>query len=382
MLWRVRRWFGTQRSGPMALVGMLVAALVASLMPAAGRSEADEVAGSGAFTRDSFWNGRHDDRGAFPTDKNSANFMGDLKAAVPANRRYVELAGTESDAWGIPYYWPTADTGKVTVTCELADRDSCYGFDVPPTGKPKFTLRLAGDAEPSNSVDSEMVVTDATAGTMDVVWLYQVCPPAPYRSSYCKAKYDHWTATGMSVHSLNSDGLDGCWEGHFAWLFPNGDDDNRGHRGVPGSIVAIQYQEAAVTGSIPHMLKLNIPNTGDNHWYPLAGDEDHAISDAIPEGIVLRIKPTIDLSKYSLNPTALVIARALQQYGAVVGDTSGSTANIFVENLFVTGSSSRWSKVGISADALSDIPLDDYEFISRGADGPAPNADPCARDPK
>jgi hypothetical protein len=186
----------------------------------------------------------------------------------------------------------------------------------------------------------------------------------------------------MSDHSLSSDGLDGCWPKHFTGKFPDGEVTNGGHRGIPGALVAIQYREVVTLGAIRHVLKLNIPNTGDNHWFPMNGDEGRPISDAVPEGIVMRIKPTIDLSRYSLTPAALVIARALQQYGAVVGDTSGSGANISVENLYVSGSSARWSNVGIAADSLADIPLDDYEFISRGAGGPDPVADPCARDPK
>jgi hypothetical protein len=383
---RVRTPRGTRQCGPLLIVGVVLTGLLAPLIPASARVGFEAVTPQAVarvpFTADSFWNTRHDDRKAYPTDTNSANFMADLKAAVPANRRYVELAGTDNDAWGYPYYWPNGGTAKVTVTCELAAKDECYGFDIPPTGKPKYSLRLPADAEPSNSVDSEMVVVDTTTGTQEVVWFWQACPPAPFRNTYCKAKHDHWTANGMSVHSLTSDGLDGCWETNFPGLYPNGEAANRGHRGLPGVLVAIQYNEAAVLDSIPHMLKVSIPNTGDSHFFPYSGDEERHISDAIPEGIVMRIKPTIDLSKYGLTSTALVIARALQQFGAVVGDTSGLGANIAVENLYVSGSSARWSKAGIAADSLSDVPLDDYEFISRGAGGPAPTASPCGRNPK
>lgn len=345
------------------------------------RPEGAEQGTGWAFTADSFWNERHDDTSEFPTDPNSDVYVANLKDSVPSNRRYVELAGTDNDAWGTPYYKATPATRVVTVTCELSDRDRCYGFYIPQSGKPTIDLRLPSSAEPSDSVDSEMVLVDRTPGTNHVVWMWQACPPAPFRNDLCSARYNHWTANGLSVHSMDSDGLDGCWESSYPRDFVHGDRANRGHRGFPGAYVAVLYNEVAVAGSIPHVLKLNIPNTGSNHWFPYTGDEDNGTNDKIPEGVLFRIKPRIDLSRYGLSPSALVLARALQRYGAVVGDTSGSTVNVTVENLYVSGSPERWSDAGISPRSLSDIPLGDYEFVRRGAGGPSPDADPCARDP-
>jgi hypothetical protein len=337
--------------------------------------------GPWAFTADSFWNRRHNDTKAFPSDPNSSTYLHHLEDAVPSDVQYVELAGTDNNAWGIPYYRPDADTKLVTVTCEQPDRSDCYGFPRMGSGKPRIEVRLPVGAKPSDSDDSELTLVDRTWGTNSVYWFWKLCPPKPFKNAFCGARFDHWVATGMSAHALDSDGLDGCWERTFRSEFPNGDTGNSGHRGFPGAYTAIRYTEVADGRAIPHVLKLNIPNTGSNHWFPYVGDEDNGTDDRIPEGILLRIKPSIDLSRFNISPAARVIAEALQDFGAVVGDTSGSSAHIMVENLYVEGSSARWSNIGIGADSLSAIGLNNYEFVSRGAGGPSPHADPCARDP-
>jgi hypothetical protein len=52
---------------------------------------------------------------------------------------------------------------------------------------------------------------------------------------------------------------------------------------------------------------------------------------APPEGARIRIKPSIDLSTFDLSPQAMTIARALQEYGAVIGDQSGGPASLKLE---------------------------------------------------
>ena len=41
----------------------------------------------------------------------------------------------------------------------------------------------------------------------------------------------------------------------------------------------------------------------------------------------------MDLSKLGLSPAALTVARALQAYGAVIGDQSGASVELKVENV-------------------------------------------------
>jgi hypothetical protein len=63
-----------------------------------------------------------------------------------------------------------------------------------------------------------------------------------------------------------------------------------------------------------------------------------------------------------------VIAQALQRYGAVVGDQSGSSVVIKVENTVAEGRGYLWSGV-LTANSLATIPLDAYEVVKLGYRG-------------
>jgi hypothetical protein len=78
-------------------------------------------------------------------------------------------------------------------------------------------------------------------------------------------------------------------------------------------------------GRIDHALAMSVPNTTADAftWPAQRGDGTTTGAGAIPEGTRLRIDPSVDLTRLSLSPTALVIARAAQRYGIVVRDTSG-----------------------------------------------------------
>ncbi|MCX7015398.1 MAG: hypothetical protein NTW86_23070, partial [Candidatus Sumerlaeota bacterium] len=118
--------------------------------------------------------------------------------------------------------------------------------------------------------------------------------------------------------------------------------------------------------AIRHVLKIAVNTTKAAHVFPMVGDEKGTqAADAPPEGARIRIKASIDLSQRDLSPAARVIATALQQYGAVIGDQSGGPVNLKVENTVAEGRGQRWEGV-LSEDALASIPLDDYEIVELG----------------
>jgi hypothetical protein len=79
----------------------------------------------------------------------------------------------------------------------------------------------------------------------------------------------------------------------------------------------------------------------------------------VPEGIVVRIKASVDLKSKNLSPAALIVATALQTYGAVVGDNSGSGDNLKLQ------SNANWTGM-LTKDSLKSIPWTDYEFVQGG----------------
>ena len=299
-----------------------------------------------------FWRTPHD---GDPIDPRSAEMMRAIEQA--ARRPYVFLSGTDGPRWGAPYYEASATEATVAVTCP---GPPCYSF--PPSGTIRF--RIPSDARPSQDTDRELVVIDRTPGTDAVLWLWHACPPHACGT---------WTAHGISFTSLDSDELDRCWAQHYPGAVPASNLQNVGHRGLPGLYLGIRYGEVATDRSISHALKIAIPDTASSHVYPYVGDEGRGGS--IPEGTLMRLKRTVALS--SLSPAARVIARALKRYGAVVGDTSGGTVGLKVENLVVEHSPDRWARLRINGESLSKIPLSDFEIVKLGYGAPGPVPASC-----
>jgi hypothetical protein len=248
-----------------------------------------------------------------------------------ASDAYITLSGVDSQgSYGQPIYW--AKSGDPV-------------YNVQGGGLPaEFThLRIPSGAKPDPTGDSELTVFDRENGW--VAWLAG--------ASFSGGK---WSASGGSITYLASNGLDGS-------LPESNDPRNHGHRGFPAAEIAYRYDEVTY-GVIRHVIKMSIPSTCD-HVFPMSGDEGCNDGSPFPEGTRIRIKPSVDLSHLSLAPAALVVATALQQYGAVVGDQSGGSVVVKLENTVAEGRGQLWTNV-LSRDSLQAIPLSDLEVIKLG----------------
>jgi hypothetical protein len=74
---------------------------------------------------------------------------------------------------------------------------------------------------------------------------------------------------------------------------------------------------------------------------------------APPEGLRLRLKPSLDLQRLGLHPQALAIAKALQKYGVYLGDSGGTTA-LKLEDTRAEGRGQLWT---VTADDLCMLPF-------------------------
>ena len=69
------------------------------------------------------------------------------------------------------------------------------------------------------------------------------------------------------------------------------------------------------------------PDVSPRSVFPMVGSDGSSSNpSAPPQGLRFRIKPSVDLDSLGLPRQALVIARALQQYGFYIGDSGGVTA--------------------------------------------------------
>lgn len=311
-----RRWLGV---GIATALVMTVAVAWANSRP-------------GPYGPRSFWNQPlSPDAGSRATPNGIMGFLAQDNAP-----NYITLAGTTSSGkWGLPIYRgnSTSKTYNVRNTCSFRQ-------------PPEFDhVRIPRGAKPDPTSDAAMVVYNRGRGLVFGFW----------RTHY-EAASDTWSACGGTVSYLHSNGLDGK-------LAASNQSRNTGHRGMPPPMWAVRYAEIR-SGSINHVLKIAVHHTGCAHVFPMVNDEcGTRAAGAPPEGTHIRIKPSVSLSGLHLSPAAMIIARALQRYGAIIADQSGDgSINLKVENTIADGKGWVWKGM-LNPDSLRAIPLSDYEVV-------------------
>ena len=272
------------------------------------------------FTADSFWNKALPDDA--PLDPRSEEFVGWLQA----NTEGFLLTGLDGNRWGVPCFdgddgdrsWEVSLSGSTPQTREIVTA----GLRAPERSISALT----------ETPDSPLVILDPGRG-------YQV---ALWQTGFDGSRFIAETA---SIYWRDSNGL------APGDVNPDGDPRNGGHRGVAPFSMLVQRREIAEQ-RIDHVLKVAIPGTAEWHVRPMVGHEPDR-GGVIGEGMRLRIRADVDLERYDLSGEGLVIARALQRYGAIVGDNSGSP-NVVLK---VEQDIGQWAGVHIAANSLA-IPMD------------------------
>jgi hypothetical protein len=292
-----------------------------------------------AFEPDSWWNTPLPAN--TPQDPAGTQILDYLRSSKSSGRGCLSLAGAGNSPWGTPTYW--AGPG-----------DPTYDIHGIAKGRPPElgSLRIPRSAEPANNSDGTMIVYDRRK---DYV--------AALTDARYDASADTWSASGGTVTYLDSNGLN-------VNTGRSDNPNNRGtHRGNNGATMAASWDQVRA-GAIRHVLKVAVgPELADRFVFPMVGsDGGYQGSDPAvpPEGLRLRIKPSVDLSTLQLSPEALVIARALQKYGFYIGDSSGATA-LKLENTMAEGRGQLWH---VSTDALCALPFKPqyWDVVAEGYD--------------
>ena len=201
-------------------------------------------------------------------------------------------------------------------------------------------------ALPDASSDSAMVVYNRSSGKVFHLWHASHSIGLP-----------HWRGCG-SVYYLHSNGLAGDVRG-------SNDRRNRGHLGIPPTITAIRLAEIRAQ-AIRHVLWMHVHHVKCTYVWPMDGTQCGTRNRyAPPEGVRIRIKPGVRLKRLHLGRAGLTVARALKTYGAIIGDMSGDSAVIKVENTVAEGRGFKWGGI-LRAAALKRIPLRDFQVIRPG----------------
>lgn len=287
---------------------------------------------------DSFWNSPIPVDA--PIDPNSVAILNYILGASSYN--HVRISGCDfSDVWGIPYYFNSPSDPERNVT-------SSVGATMPPEFA---TMRIPTAALPSVNTDAVMAIID-----MERKIIYDLHKVVIAGTVY--------TVDYGSVYYISSNGLE---------KIVAGTDDlrNTGHRGAPISIGAARVAEFQA-GQIQHMLRAASHYNAPQFVWPMSGSDGSGASGmpVPPEGTIIRLKQSIDLTTYSLSPIARIIAKALQEYGCIIGDSSGANFEIKVENTEVEGGGgqpNQFDVIGLKNNSLSAFVFPtDYEVIKLG----------------
>ena len=300
-------------------------------VPTFGPSPTQPPTGSAyrAFTAGSYWNTPFPANA--PIDSRSATYIADSQNSNHTQNylRFTAAPGT-TQAFGHPIYWASNNDPMYTIT------PSTYGKTI--------QAKIPRGATPASGSDGALIVYDLAGNVVIELW------QAKYDSNT-----DKWAAASTKRYYLDSNGLDGSVVG-------SDNSGNFGNRGIPSSARAVRVDEIKA-GAINHRLECFWWATGTQtvgHYWPMSGDEG-AKGGIVPEGIVIRIKPSVNLNTRGLSAPALVVAKALQNYGCMVGDNSGSGNRLGLEL-----NETAWRNLGLTYDALSPIPWSDWEFVQGG----------------
>lgn len=253
------------------------------------------------FAANNAWILRADNASSLAPDSDAqvANLVNQVKASV-GNRAHINAF-----QYNTAIYFADASTPRVTV-----QHNNCQGTGLQGemyTGRKIFVdVPIPADAVPATGTDGQLTIYDPTS---DMLW-------------------DLWVANKSSNGTWSA-----CWGGRI-------DDvsENRGYftgtEGASASGMAIAGGAITIEdvkkGSIDHALNLNIRNTaGWQNWTWPAMRADGTGSagwGSLRQGQRLRLDPSIDVTKLGLNKMGTMIARAAQQYGFIVTDTSGTVS--------------------------------------------------------
>jgi hypothetical protein len=204
--------------------------------------------------------------------------------------------------WTVPVYYADATTPKVSVamTASWAPATTMTGVPMP------------ANAAPDPSTDGHMAVLDKSTG----------------------CEYDFWKATRSSTGAWSA-GWGNSLMASGTGVYPNGLSARGSGFGLGAGLVS---KPELTAGAINHALVFSFPTTkaGGPVLPATESDGQSSAAGAIPEGAHLQLDPSLDLSTFGLLGWQLTIARTLQRYGMILGD-SGGGVSLYAENASTAG---------------------------------------------
>jgi hypothetical protein len=233
-----------------------------------------------------------------------------------------------SDWWGISI----VDARASDPLRQIGVFDWGYGADIAVP-----SLRIPDSAQPTLGSDHHLVVLDGDREAD--MWVAE------------RQADGGWMAGARAATSTKGSGVVGPIAGNAA--------------GFALAAGVVRPEEIAA-GRIRHALVFTSPDVRNGFVAPAVhGDGKQTDPDAMPMGTRIQLNPAADISR--LPAAQRIIAQALKDYGAYLGDSSGSLAlrgEASIGRASTGGPADIWSSVGVTDAALRTIPWDQMRVVT------------------
>jgi hypothetical protein len=226
--------------------------------------------------------------------------VADLAASVPSSSFWINI-----QQYSIPVFWVDATTPRQNVAVTLL---AGQGFGQGGTGS--ALVPIPAGATPAAGTDRHLCIIDKQAHTEWGMW--------------DASNSGGWTASVAATADLSGTGVRPPKAGNPTWWTSPGA-RACGFPLIAGLITVDEIKK----GKIEHALVIAYPHMR-SHWYePPASTAQVTTNLALPTrgvpcGGRIQLDPAVDVNALSLSASGKIIARALQEYGAFVGDFSGA----------------------------------------------------------
>lgn len=296
----------------------------------------------------------------------------------PMSARYLALTreGTDSPGlhinlheWTVPIYQASPGTPRQAVVRRMLDEWQGKTFAANSAHNPAALERMGHHPEFAEGVpipphatadaqeDGHLAITDPATRTAWDMWGAQ------------KRADGTWAAcTGMR-YALDGSGV--FDPADFAAqngesIHPHGPSRATGVPAIAGLIL----HEEILAGRVAHKLLFACRSSGLlAHYFPPAVWTDGGTPGGPPAGIVMRLDPALDVGAAPLCPAGKAVARALQEFGAVLVDFAGGFT-LGGEGLWNDPDGRAWHGL-LEEDSLFALGFDRFQFLAPGPLGQA-----------
>ncbi len=217
------------------------------------------------------------------------------------------------NSWSVPMYWADGNTPRPPVYASVGG----YGW----MGWPATAnMPIPNGATPDPQGDAHMLVVDSARTTEWGCW----------GMSYSSGRSPAWQAGVCATSDLTGSGVRPPEPNANPWYVAHGPRAC----GFP-LIAGLIRTEEVQAGAIEHALAIAYPKLMSRRFMsPASTGSETGVSSSepgLPCGARVQLDPSLDVTKLGLSAAGVMVARALQKYGAYVGDYSGALS-LYAEN--------------------------------------------------